>query len=369
MVEVGITPPAPLLQLRGIKKSFGATEVLSGIDLAVTPGEFITLLGPSGCGKTTTLRIIAGLESPDSGSVLLDGRDVTSLSPNRRDVNTVFQSFALFPHMSVEANVGYSLRLKRRPKAEIRRTVEELLELVQLQGFEKRFPSELSGGQSQRVAIARAVANRPRLLLLDEPLGALDLQLRRQMQVELKRLQKQLGIAFIYITHDQEEALSMSDRVAVMRAGTFEQMDTVTGIYDRPRTSYVARFVGSANVLRAECVAVTDGVLSALREEGSVAVKTDLAPAPGTVVTLAVRSEHVKFAPLGAPQGGEFGLRATVTGKIFAGGQIRVTASLLGGDEITSSRLGIDDSLEIGQDIWASWEAERAVLVDTEATT
>ncbi|MDR3210038.1 MAG: ATP-binding cassette domain-containing protein, partial [Oscillospiraceae bacterium] len=211
----------PLLQLKGVTKSFGETAVLRGIDLEVGEGEFLTLLGSSGCGKTTTIRIIAGLEQADAGSVLLAGEDVTDLPPNRRQVHTVFQSYALFPHMSVEANVGYALRLQGKPKAEIRERVRAALAFVELAEFGARMPSELSGGQSQRVAIARAIIAQPKVLLLDEPLGALDLRLRRQMQIELKRLQQQLGITFIYITHDQEEALTMSDRVAVMRGGRF----------------------------------------------------------------------------------------------------------------------------------------------------
>ena len=195
--------PDHILQLQEITKSFGGTQVLRGISIDICQGEFITFLGSSGCGKTTTLRIIAGLEEPDSGRVLLEGRDVTALAPNKRDVNTVFQNYALFPHMTVGQNIAYSLRLRKAPKEEQRKTVEEMLDLVQLSGYEKRMPSELSGGQRQRVAIARALASRPRVLLLDEPLGALDLQLRRQMQVELGRLQKKLGVTFLYITHDQ----------------------------------------------------------------------------------------------------------------------------------------------------------------------
>ena len=210
------------LELKEIKKSFAQEEeVLQGISLEIGQGEFITLLGASGCGKTTTLRIIAGLETPDSGSVFLDGKDVTNLEPNQRNVNTVFQNYALFPHMNVADNVGYGLKLKKVPKAEIKKRVTKMLELVQLSGFEKRKPSELSGGQRQRVAIARALVNNPKVLLLDEPLGALDLQLRRAMQLELKRLQKKLGITFVYITHDQEEAINLSDRIAVMNKGCF----------------------------------------------------------------------------------------------------------------------------------------------------
>jgi len=239
------------LELKNLKKSFTPGEyVLQGINLNIEQGEFVTLLGASGCGKTTTLRIIAGLEQPDSGSVWLEGKDVTALEPNQRDVNTVFQNYALFPHMNVEDNIGYGLKIRKVPKPQIKEKVKEMLELVQLEGYGKRKPAELSGGQKQRVAIARALANNPRVLLLDEPLGALDLQLRRAMQLELKRLQKKLGITFIYITHDQEEAINMSDRIVVMNQGHFEQIGTPDEIYNHPKTSYVATFVGNANVLK-----------------------------------------------------------------------------------------------------------------------
>ena len=248
----------PILRLEGITKSFGDTRVLDGIHLEAGQGEFITLLGSSGCGKTTTLRIIAGLETPDEGKVLLEGQDMAGVAPNRRDVNTVFQNYALFPHMNVEQNIGYAWKIRKRPKAEIKEEVKNMLELVQLSGFEKRKPSELSGGQRQRVAIARAVVNNPSVLLLDEPLGALDLQLRRQMQQELKKLQKQLGISFIYITHDQEEAINMSDRIVVMDDGRFEQIGTPTEVYDRPKTSFVAKFVGTANIFSGHVDSVLD---------------------------------------------------------------------------------------------------------------
>ena len=238
-----------LLSLQHISKDFGEGDVLRDISLDVARGEFVTLLGASGCGKTTTLRIISGLETPDEGTVLLDGRDVTALPPERRPVNTVFQSYALFPHMNVEKNVAYGLRVRRMDKASIEKRVREMLELVQMADFAKRMPSQLSGGQRQRIAIARALAPEPELLLLDEPLGALDLQLRRQMQLELKRLQKKLGITFVYITHDQEEAINMSDRIAVMRGGRFEQLGTPEEIYDEPKTHYVAQFIGRSTIL------------------------------------------------------------------------------------------------------------------------
>ena len=233
-----------ILKLQQIRKSFDHTEVLKGVDLEVAQGEFITLLGASGCGKTTTLRIIAGLELPDSGSVILEGRDITDWEPNKRDVNTVFQNYALFPHMNVVDNVGYGLKIRKVPKAEIAERVKQALRLVQLEEYGKRMPDQLSGGQRQRIAIARAVINEPKVLLLDEPLGALDLKLRRQMQLELKRLQKKLHITFIYVTHDQEEALTMSDKIVVMSEGRIQQIGTPEDIYNEPKNAFVADFIG-----------------------------------------------------------------------------------------------------------------------------
>jgi len=391
------------LELKEIKKSFTEGEaVLDNISLEISKGEFITLLGSSGCGKTTTLRIIAGLEQPDAGSVWLDGREVTGLEPNQRDVNTVFQNYALFPHMNVAENIGYGLKLKKVPKSEIRKKVSRMLELVQLEGYEKRKPSELSGGQKQRVAIARALVNNPKILLLDEPLGALDLQLRRAMQIELKHLQKKLGITFIYITHDQEEAINMSDRIAVMRDGRIEQIGTPDEIYNHPKTSYVATFVGNANILHGVAESIqgenaivkigNDRVIVKLetsqQDTGDTRAKQYLAA--GEKVTLAVRSENIllqETAVIGdtgtdhrdtvdiSVSGGGLdahnensvsGLQATVTEKNFAGGQLRVTLKLSDGTQLIASRYGIDASVAEGQTVRCSFLPADAVLVDRE---
>ncbi|NRD69733.1 spermidine/putrescine ABC transporter ATP-binding protein PotA [Psychrobacter okhotskensis] len=241
-----------LLQLTGLKKTYDQTEVLKDINLDIKHGEFLTLLGPSGCGKTTLLRLIAGFEQPNAGAIYLDGVQMAGLSADKRPVNTVFQQYALFPHMTVAQNVAYGLKLKKIPKDEIQTRVREMLAMVQLEHLANRKPQDLSGGQQQRVAIARAVINRPKLLLLDEPLSALDHKLRLQMQSELKRLQRELGITFVFVTHDQEEALSMSDRIAVMKDGRFQQIGTPIEIYETPANLFTAKFIGETNLFRAE---------------------------------------------------------------------------------------------------------------------
>ncbi len=352
-----------ILELKNIKKSFDSTQVLNGINLSVEEGEFITLLGSSGCGKTTTIRIIAGLETPDEGQVILDGVDVTNKDPNARDVNTIFQNYALFPHMTVADNIGYGLKIRHRPKNEIREKVEEMLKLVQLEGFEKRRPAELSGGQKQRVAIARALANNPKILLLDEPLGALDLQLRRAMHLELKRLQQRLGITFIYITHDQEEAINMSDRIVVMHEGRFEQVGSSNEVYDYPRTSYVATFVGNANIIQGTvCSQNEDQVLVEACGGKALARARGHRFREGDAVTLAVRSENILL-----DEDCGCGMRATVKEKTFAAGLLRLELDLENGSTLVSSRYGIDTDLEVGQEICFRWDAANAVPVDLES--
>lgn len=313
-----------ILSLENIEKSFDGEKILKNISLDIGRGEFITLLGSSGCGKTTTIRIIAGLETPDGGKVVLNGKDITALAPEKRDVNTVFQNYALFPHMNVEKNISYGLRLKKMSQNEIKNA----LSLVQLDGFEKRNPSQLSGGQKQRVAIARAVVNKPSVLLLDEPLGALDLMLRRQMQTELKKLQKALGITFIYITHDQEEALNMSSRIVVMRNGKIEQTGTPSEVYDTPKTAFVAEFVGGAN----------------LYKEGEK--------------IFAIRSEHVRLGV------GDYA--GVVTENSFMAGLSKVKVRLRDGQEITSSHMGMNIDLNIGDEISVGWDKRDMVEVKGE---
>jgi putative spermidine/putrescine transport system ATP-binding protein len=240
---------APLIRLSGVRKAFGSTTAIASLDLAIEAGEFFTFLGPSGSGKTTTLRMIAGFERPDAGHIELDGQNLSRLPPHRRDVNTVFQDYALFPHLTVLENIAYGLRARKIPLSAALQRAEQALASVQLSGYGARHPGQLSGGQRQRVALARAIVNRPRVLLLDEPLGALDLKLRHQMQVELKALQQKTGITFIYVTHDQDEALTMSDRIAVFNHGRVEQVATPWTLYEQPRTAFVAGFVGITNII------------------------------------------------------------------------------------------------------------------------
>lgn len=284
------------IELRGVSRRFGSVKALENVSFAVAPGEFFALLGPSGSGKTTCLRLIAGFDRPTQGSVLLDGEDVTATPPFGRNVNTVFQDYALFPHMSVADNVAYGLKVRGVPASVRRRRALEVLALVRLEALAGRRPGQLSGGQKQRVALARALINQPKVLLLDEPLGALDLRLREEMQTELKALQHRLGITFVYVTHDQGEALSMADRIAVFRDGHIEQLDAPRLLYVRPRTAFVARFVGSANVVEAEIAARLTGEASAfaIRPELIDVLLPEQPVRPGAVVC-AGRLEDIQY--------------------------------------------------------------------------
>jgi putative spermidine/putrescine transport system ATP-binding protein len=275
-------PSVPAVKLENLGKTYGDVVAVDGINLEIADGEFFSMLGPSGSGKTTTLRLIAGFELPTAGRVLLHGQDVTSIPPFDRDVNTVFQDYALFPHMTVGQNVAYGLEIRKVAKAEREARVAEAMEMVRLEGFEKRRPNQLSGGQRQRVALARALVNRPRVLLLDEPLGALDLKLREQMQIELKEIQKEVGVTFVYVTHDQDEALTMSDRLAVFNRGSIEQVGTPADVYEHPATTFVAGFVGTSNLLKdeaARAVIGQDGIFTVRPEKIRIA---DLDQVPGS---------------------------------------------------------------------------------------
>ena len=309
-----------IIELKNISKSFDGEVVLNGIDLDVYDNEFITLLGPSGCGKTTTLRIIGGFETPDTGDVLFLGENINDLPPHKRNINTVFQRYALFPHLNVFDNVAFPLKEKKVPKAEIEQRVHEMLDLVALTGFDKRSVSTLSGGQQQRVAIARALVSRPRVVLLDEPLGALDLKLRKDMQVELKKLQKATGITFIFVTHDQEEALSMSDIIVVMSEGCIQQIGTPIDIYNEPVNAFVADFIGESNIL--------DGVM--LRDElvsfaGQKFVCVDRGFAPNESVDVVVRPEDVDIVPMEKGM-----LRGVVTSVTFLGVHYEIIVDING---------------------------------------
>jgi spermidine/putrescine ABC transporter ATP-binding subunit len=346
--------------LAGVTKRFGSVCAVDDVTLEVQRGEFLAILGPSGSGKTTTMRIVGGLVRPDSGRVEIDGRDVTDLPPNRRDVNTVFQSYALFPHMTVERNVEYGLRVKRVPRGERRRRVREVLELVRLDQSSRMRPAELSGGMQQRVALARAVVNRPSVLLLDEPLGALDRKLREEMQVELRRIQTGLAITFIYVTHDQDEALGMSDRLVVMKEGRIEQIGRPGEVYDRPANLWVASFVGSSNQMLATVRGV--GGLIELESDAVRLLSADALPgvAVGSRVTAVVRPEQVVVSRV-PPPGAANRVRVRVQELLTLGGQVKVVASTPGGLELLArrDRSGIDElELQPGEEIWFCWTPE-----------
>lgn len=349
----------PIVEINGVNKIYGSNHVVKDLNLVVEEGEFLTLLGSSGCGKTTTLRMIAGFEEPTSGSIQVEGEAIEEKEPFERNVNTVFQSYALFPHKTIYDNIAYGLKMKKVPKDEIKERVHEMMELVQLEGFEKRYPSQLSGGQKQRVAIARALINRPRVLLLDEPLGALDLKLRKQMQLELKRLQKKLNITFIYVTHDQEEALTMSDRIAIMNAGVLDQVATPTEIYEHPATKFVATFIGETNIFDGSIKSINGESLSIQIENGDVKA-TGSEFAAGEFINVSVRPEKMKYA-LDPVEG--FTLIATVKDYVYVGSVVKCIAVLPNGNELKIERLAGQPLPQLGEQIFPYWNEKDAVVI------
>jgi spermidine/putrescine transport system ATP-binding protein len=378
-VQAGARPAVPdedglaAIELVGVEKEFATgghdVRAVEHVDLSIAEGEFFSLLGPSGCGKTTTLRMVAGFEEPTSGQILLHGRDMVGVPPFRRDVNMVFQQYALFPHMDVFENVAFGLRRKKVDKDEIKRRVAEALSLVELQGRETRKPRQLSGGQQQRVALARALVNRPRALLLDEPLGALDLKLRQAMQLELKRIQREVGITFVYVTHDQEEALTMSDRLVVMNAGRIEQLGNPRELYEHPATRFVANFIGTSNILTGRLERRGDTwALAGLGPDERVLVG-DAGPAqPGQEVELAVRPEKVVLrAEQDPPPPGQCALRGRVTEIVYLGTSTQYRTVTDGGQAVavyrqnTSATPGAD--VLTGQVGWLEWPPEHSYVL------
>jgi spermidine/putrescine ABC transporter ATP-binding subunit len=323
-----------------IEKRYQTVRAVDGIDLDIEPGEFVTLLGPSGSGKTTSLMMLAGFELPTSGEIYVDGEPVAAIPPYKRNIGMVFQNYALFPHMTVGENIAFPLKLRRLPRAEVRRRTAEVLDLVKLPGYEGRYPRQLSGGQQQRIAVARALVFNPRVLLMDEPLGALDKQLRESLQLEIKQLHDQLGVTIIYVTHDQQEALVMSDRIAVMNEGRIEQIGTPTELYDRPRTRFVASFIGESNFIDGELVSC-DEAASVVTVDGAGDVRAlgDKAHNPGEAVTVTVRPEKIVFAEDDrSPDPGMNHLDATVDDVIFVGEMRRYQVQLGNGARLVLKR-------------------------------
>ena len=345
-----------LLSLKNVSKAFDDKTVLNSLDLDILDGEFITFLGPSGCGKTTLLRLMAGFEQPDTGAVSLSGHDITHAAPEHRPLNTVFQNYALFPHMSVYDNVAYGLKMEKRPRDEIRQRVNDVLAMVQLQDFARRKPHQLSGGQQQRVAIARAVVKRPQLLLLDEPLSALDFKLRRTMQVELKRLQRELGITFVFVTHDQEEALSMSDRVVVLKDGAIQQLGTPREIYERPANLFTARFVGETNLFPGYLTSVEDtGITLDILGLSRTLQKPGFALRKGEQVNVLLRPEDIRVL---APED-EKGLAGRIVERNYKGSTLDSVIHLEDGTEVLASEFFDEDDpafdYKLGEPVRVSW--------------
>jgi len=356
------------IEFVGVHKDFLAhgdrVHAVRQLDLAIGQGEFFSLLGPSGCGKTTTMRMVAGFEEPTAGTVYLDGKDVTGVSPNKRDVNMVFQSYALFPHMSAYQNVAFGLERKKVAKAELRRRVGEMMEIVSLSGMEKRAPREMSGGQQQRVALARALVNRPRALLLDEPLGALDLKLRQQMQVELKRIQREVGITFVYVTHDQGEALTMSDRIAVMEGGRIDQLGTPREIYEKPATRFVAGFIGTSNVVSGRVERVDHGVATlTYGPHDRVLVPVPATTRAGDTIEVSIRPEKIDLERTTAPGGHCSVLSGEVTEVVYHGTSTNYTVATSAGPEFIVFDKNADNADDLagrGDRVFLTWSPQHS---------
>jgi putative spermidine/putrescine transport system ATP-binding protein len=348
-----------VLALEGVSKRYGTQVAVDALDLTLRSGEFLTLLGPSGSGKTTTLMMVAGLQQPDAGTIRLNGESVADLPPYRRDIGMVFQHYALFPHMTVRRNVGFPLEMRRLPREEIAKLVDEVLELVRLPGLGDRLPKELSGGQQQRVALARALVYRPALLLMDEPLGALDRKLREQLQLEIKRVHRERGISVLYVTHDQEEALTMSDRIAVFDHGRIQQIGTPEELYDRPSTRFVASFIGDTNLISGRSISTADGVCEVETPAGRVRASARQPIAAGGAIVVAVRPERVTLAPAGE------GLAGIITDVIFVGTARKYAVRLGDGTECFVLRqVGAEPMPGNGAAVRLSWDATHAAAFE-----
>ena len=352
-----------IVKLENIKKNFENNNVVKDLSMDIYEGEFLTLLGPSGCGKTTTLRMIAGFEDPTEGEILIESENVNNKEAYDRNVNTVFQNYALFPHMSIFDNVAYGLTIKKINKKEKYERVTKMLELVQLAGFEKRKPDQLSGGQKQRVAIARALVNNPKVLLLDEPLGALDLKLRKQMQTELKRLQRKLGITFIYVTHDQEEALTMSDRIAIMNEGNLEQIGTPDEIYEKPASRFVADFIGESNIFYGTIEEKKDNLCSLNIESGTVSAEGKKFNSK-EIVYLSVRPEKILISDV---KKDGFSIVGTVKEHIYIGSIIKTLIMLPTGEEIKKTTTAGERLAAVDSVVYPYWNVKDAVLIPSKS--
>lgn len=353
-----------MVRIEKVNKFYNENHVVHDLDMDIKRGEFLTLLGPSGCGKTTTLRMIAGFEIQTNGTILVEGDDVKNTEAYHREVNTVFQNYALFPHMTIYENIAFGLTIKRTNKKEIKERVLEMLELVQLQGFENRRPDQLSGGQKQRVAIARALINRPKVLLLDEPLGALDLKLRKQMQFELKRLQRKLNITFIYVTHDQEEALTMSDRIGIMHEGRLEQLAPPREIYEKPKSKFVADFIGESNIFYGVVSGQNQTEAAISLENGYVTagLTDEVSVNDNEIVYVSVRPENMKLSL--SPVSG-FALEGIVKEHVFTGNLNKTIVLLANGSEIKVNTLLKEQLFPLESTVHLFWEKEDAVIIKT----